>query len=276
VARYAIGDVQGCATELRALLRRIRFSEDRDELWFVGDLVNRGDASAEVLRLVRTLGDAARVVLGNHDLHLLAIALGSKRKARRDDTLEDVLGAPDRDALLEWLLGRPLAVHDPASGDLLVHAGIVPQWDATMAVRLSDEVSRALARDARAVLDRMYGDEPLHWRDDLAGEQRLRFVINAMTRLRYCTAGGTLNLKLKGAPRSVAPPWLPWFDAPARRAAGTRVIFGHWSTLGLLRRPDVIGLDTGCVWGGALSAVRLDGDGLWSEPCATRQEPGSD
>lgn len=259
MARYAIGDVQGCHDELRALLRALRFSADRDELWFVGDLVNRGPKSAAVLRFVRDLGANATVVLGNHDLHLLAIALGDgRRRLKAGDTLDDVLGARDRDRLLEWLLARPLAHHDARRGDLLIHAGLVPQWSAADALGLAREVEAALERDTSAVLANMYGNQPDTWSEALEGVERQRFVINALTRLRYCTAGGRMGLAEKGPPGSVAPPLAPWFTFGDRRARGARVICGHWSALGYSDENGVVAIDTGCVWGGALTALPLD------------------
>jgi len=259
VPRYAIGDVQGCYQELRELLRTLGFSADRDELWFVGDLVNRGPQSVEVLRFVRDLGANAITVLGNHDLHLLAVALGSGgRKLKRGDTLEGVLAARDRDPLLEWLLARPLAHLDAARGDLLVHAGLVPQWQASDAVRLAAEVSEALTADASAVFAQMYGDQPDTWSEALAGAARRRFVINALTRLRFCTAGGRMDLSQKGAPGEVALPLAPWFTFGDLRTRGARVICGHWSALGISDCNGVVAIDTGCVWGGALTALPLD------------------
>lgn len=272
--RYAIGDVQGCADELRALLKRIGFSPDRDELRLVGDLVNRGPRSLEVLRLVRSLGDAAVVVLGNHDLHLLALALDG-REARRGDTLSEVLSAPDRDALVDWLLTRPLAHFDADRGDLLVHAGLVPEWTVPRALTLAREAESALQRDPRTFLGNMYGDRPDRWSDDLAGAGRLRFIVNVLTRLRMCTADGRVDLKMKGAPDRSSRDFLPWFEIPARASRGTRIVFGHWSALGYVSAHGVIGLDTGCVWGGALTAIRLDADGPpVSLPCAGYKVPG--
>ena len=257
MSRHAIGDIQGCCDELRALLGRIGFSADRDRLWLVGDLVNRGPQSLEVLRYVRALGDNAVVVLGNHDLHLLAVACGV-RNARRSDTLDEILGAPDRDVLLEWLATRPLAHFE--AGDLMVHAGVVPQWTVETTLGLAREVELALRNDPRNLFEHMYGDDPDHWTSDLAGTDRLRFAINVLTRLRVCTKDGYVNLRLKGKPPAPGSSWLPWFDVGGRRTHGTRVVFGHWSALGLIVREDVIGLDSGCVWGGALTAVDLDGD----------------
>jgi len=255
VTRYAIGDVQGCDRELRALLKTIGFSADRDRLWFVGDLVNRGPDSLAALRLVRDLGDNAVVVLGNHDLHLLAVAFGTQRR-RRSDTLDELLAASDRGALLEWLIARPLAYAE--GSDLLVHAGVVPQWDLATTVALAGEVERALRRDPHALFAAMYGDEPDRWRDSLTGMERLRFTINVLTRLRVCTADGRVDLSVKGPPPPASSGLRPWFEHPRRRTRDARVIFGHWSALGLVQRPGVLGLDSGCVWGGELTAFDLD------------------
>ena len=207
---------------------------------------------------MRALGDNAIVVLGNHDLHLLAVALVPGHELRRGDTLDDILEAPDRDALLAWLMDQPLALHDARRGELLVHAGLVPQWSAADAAALSGEVCVALKADPRRVLGKMYGDKPDHWDAGLRGMERLRFIINVLTRIRVCTAEGRVDMKQKGPPGEARPPWRPWFQSPGRASAGTRVVFGHWSTLGLHRADGVIGLDTGCVWGGALTAVNLD------------------
>jgi len=277
MARYAIGDIQGCCDELKALLARLEFSADRDQLWFVGDLVNRGPQSLETLRFVRALGANATVVLGNHDLHLLALAYGSKRKVKDGDTLDAVLGASDRDQLLEWLLRRPLAVYDEPRGDFLVHAGLVPEWSPRDAAKLAREVEAVLRDDARTLFDAMYGNKPERWTEKLRGMDRLRFVINVFTRMRYVGLDGTVDLKQKGAPGEQAEGFVPWFDAPARASRDVRVVCGHWSTLGLVRRKDLLALDTGCVWGGALTAVNLD---VESAPvqlaCTGHQEPGRD
>jgi bis(5'-nucleosyl)-tetraphosphatase (symmetrical) len=240
------------------LLARIHFSADRDQLWLVGDLVNRGPRSAETLRFVRGLADNAIVVLGNHDLHLLAVAFGSRRK-RKSDTLEDVLEAKDRDALLEWLITRPLAHLDTAKGDLLVHAGLVPQWNADTALSLAREIEAALRKDPRKLFDHMYGDEPNRWSESLTGMDRLRFAINVLTRLRVCTAEGRVDLKMKGKPDSETV-YRPWFEIESRKSRDARIVFGHWSALGLVLAPGVVGLDTGCVWGNALTALDLDSD----------------
>jgi bis(5'-nucleosyl)-tetraphosphatase (symmetrical) len=257
MARWAIGDIQGCCDELEELLQRIRFSTDRDQLWFVGDLVNRGPRSLHTLRLVRSLRENALCVLGNHDLHLLAVALVGA-KVRKSDTLHEVLTAPDRDSLIEWLLHRHLAHYDSHTGDLLVHAGIVPEWSATLTVELAREVEQALRRDAPKLLSAMYGDEPDHWQPSLSGMERLRFAINVLTRMRFVTTDGHLDLRQKGKPESAPRHLIPWFRAPRRDGSPLRIIFGHWSALGLHREPHFLGLDTGCVWGGVLSAANLD------------------
>lgn len=278
MARYAIGDIQGCRTELEQLLAVLRFKPDRDELWFVGDLVNRGPDSVGTLRLVKSLGANAIVVLGNHDLHLLAVALGGERATKRGDTLDDVLEARDRDSLLEWLVTRPLAHHDGERGDLLIHAGLVPAWSAAQALALAREVSAELCARPRALLRSMYGNKPTTWSDALTGEERQRFIINALTRLRFCTPDGEVDLKQKGAPETVEPPLAPWFEHRARASRDARIIFGHWSTLGFLRRKNLLALDTGCVWGGSLTAVDLDDPARppFAVKSAGYQAPGAD
>jgi len=274
VTRYAVGDIQGCDEELQTLLERLKFSADRDQLWLVGDLVNRGPDSLPALRRVRSLGDNAVVVLGNHDLHLLAVAHGARRP-RPSDTLDEVLAAPDRDALLEWLITRPLAHAQGA--DLMVHAGLVPQWTVAGTLALAREVGEALRHDPRALFQHMYGNEPDRWDERLAGVHRLRFAINVLTRLRVCTADGRVDLGVKGEPPSPPSPLRPWFAHAERASREARVIFGHWSALGLVREHGVIGLDTGCVWGGALSAVDLDSErAVISVPCTGCQPIGAD
>jgi bis(5'-nucleosyl)-tetraphosphatase (symmetrical) len=258
MALYAIGDLQGCNDELGALLKALRFSADRDRLWFVGDLVNRGPDSLGVLRRIRSLGDAATVTLGNHDLHLLAVAFGSAR-IRSDDTLTETLAAPDRDALLEWLAGRPLFHEDRALNVCMLHAGLAPQWDLTLARQCAREVENVLQRDPQKLFRRLYGDQPDRWDAALEGEGRLRFIVNCFTRLRYVDADGRLALRAKGSPRKAqSQSLIPWFEAREARWRGARLVFGHWSTLGFFNNDDVTGLDTGCVWGGTLTALRLD------------------
>jgi bis(5'-nucleosyl)-tetraphosphatase (symmetrical) len=258
MALYAIGDIQGCDTELGALLKAIGFSADRDRLLFVGDLVNRGPESLQALRRIRAMGDAATVVLGNHDLHLLAVALGISR-VRSGDTLDEVLAAPDRKPLLEWLLHRPLLHEERARNLALVHAGLPPQWDMPTARACAREVERALRDDPAQLFQKMYGDEPTRWDDALAGAERLRFIVNSFTRLRYVDADGRLVLRAKGAPdKPQTKQLIPWFEAPGARWHGPRVVFGHWSTLGFLNTSTMVSLDTGCVWGGSLTGLRLD------------------
>jgi bis(5'-nucleosyl)-tetraphosphatase (symmetrical) len=261
MALYAIGDIQGCDTELGALLEAIGFSVERDRLWFVGDIVNRGPESLQALRRIRAMGDAATVVLGNHDLHLLAVACGASQ-VRSGDTLDEILAAPDRKVLLDWLLHRPLLHEDRALNLSLVHAGLAPQWDMSTARACAREVERALKEDPARLFQMMYGDEPSRWDDALAGAERRRFIVNCFTRLRYVDADGRLALRAKGAPnRPQTKQLIPWFEAPGARWRGPRVVFGHWSTLGFLNTSTVVNLDTGCVWGGSLTALRLDGTG---------------
>jgi bis(5'-nucleosyl)-tetraphosphatase (symmetrical) len=266
MALYAVGDLQGCMAPLERLLERIGFDASRDRLWFVGDLVNRGPDSAACLRFVRSLGACAITVLGNHDLHLLGIASGVVKEKQRD-TLDAILKARDRGELLDWLRHRPL-LHVEGSF-ALVHAGLLPEWSIEKARRLAAEVEDALrGPDYVALLEHMYGDEPSRWSDALRGIDRLRVVINAMTRLRVCDASGAMKLSFKGEPDEVADPrWIPWFDASARRSRDHTIVCGHWSALGLRMREDLLALDSGCVWGRALSAVRLDDRALFQVPC---------
>ena len=272
MALYAIGDVQGCDAELGALLSALHFRADRDRLWFVGDLVNRGPDSLAVLRRIRALGAAATVTLGNHDLHLLAVAAGCAR-IRSDDTLNEILAAPDRDALLEWLAGRPLLHEEGALNLVMVHAGLAPQWDLQLARQCAREFEAALRRDPAKLFERLYGDQPDRWDDVRDGEQRLRFIANCFTRLRYVDADGRLALRVKGSPKkSQTASLIPWFEAREARWRGPRIVFGHWSTLGFFRNADVIGLDTGCVWGSTLTALRMDDPEARpiQVPCAAR------
>lgn len=259
MALYAIGDVQGCNEELGELLDALRFSPDRDQLWFVGDLVNRGPDSLGVMRRVRSLGDGATVVLGNHDLHLIALALGGTRRGKAGDTLADLLDAPDLDALLEWLLERPLMHEDAARGLALVHAGLPPQWDMPTSRRCARELEAALARDPVSLVKNMYADLPDRWDESLIGMKRLRFITNCFTRLRFVDSAGRLRLNIKNSPDHIENSGLiPWFACADARWRGTQIVFGHWSALGFLRNSDAIGLDTGCVWGNRLTSLRLD------------------
>ena len=259
MAIYAVGDVQGCCDELERLLEAVAFAPQRDRLWFVGDLVNRGPRSLDVLRLVRGLGEAAIVVLGNHALHLLAIARGAAHLRPADRMLQPVLEAPDREQLLDWLQARPVLHHDAALGVTMLHAGLPPQWDVGLARRCAAELEAALrGNHSGRLFASMYGNRPDLWSDDLEGDDRLRFITNALTRLRVCDADGRLLLKHKGPPEKMPPGAVPWFRAPARRWAGARIVCGHWSALGYLDEGGVLALDTGCVWGGTLTARRLD------------------
>jgi bis(5'-nucleosyl)-tetraphosphatase (symmetrical) len=261
MALYLIGDVQGCDSALQRLLDEISFSASRDTLYLLGDLVNRGPDSAGVLRRLMGYGASVQCVLGNHDLHLLAIAYGV-RKPHRKDTLNGILGAPDRQAMLDWLRGQRMAILENLAGHevLLVHAGVLPAWSATKTIALAAEVEAVLRSPALGeFLQQMYGDAPAFWSDTLTGAARLRVIVNALTRLRFCDADGRMEFATKEGAGATPSGYMPWFDVPGRRTAKVTVAFGHWSTLGWLNRPDVISLDTGCVWGGCLSALRMGG-----------------
>lgn len=255
---YLIGDVQGCCDALDRLLAEIGFSPSRDRLYMLGDLVNRGPDSLGVLRTLRGFGDAAVCLLGNHDLHLLAVAAGL-RQPHRKDTTRDILEAPDRDAWIAWLREHRLAVYE--HGWLMVHAGVAPQWDLDLTLRLAGEVETLLrGGELEGFLRVMYGNEPSQWRDDLLGADRWRFAVNALTRIRFCRAtDGALEFESKEGLDSAPLGYVPWFQAPGRRTAGVPIAFGHWSTLGLINQSDLLAIDTGCVWGGRLTAVRVDG-----------------
>ncbi|OGI37410.1 MAG: bis(5'-nucleosyl)-tetraphosphatase (symmetrical) [Candidatus Muproteobacteria bacterium RBG_16_64_10] len=274
MAVWAIGDIQGCYQPLDRLLKQIRFDTSRDTLWFTGDLVNRGPDSLRVLRFVRGLGDRAITVLGNHDLHLLAVDAG--QPARRRDTFDEVLRAPDRRALVDWLRQQPLLHHDHGLGYTMVHAGLLPGWTLDDAARLAAE-AEAVLKDARLndFVAHMYGNLPDRWSEQLHGHDRTRVIINAFTRLRYCDLDGGMDLHQKGAPGSQPADLLPWFAVPKRRNRDLRVVFGHWSTLGRYSDHGVIGLDSGCVWGVELTAVRLDTrePEFVSVPCPRAQSP---
>ena len=276
MAVYAIGDVQGCYDELMGLLDEIHFDQVRDTLWFAGDLVNRGPDSLRVLRFVHGLGDNAITVLGNHDLHLLALAEGFERR-HRSDTPDEILNAPDRDELLTWLRHQPLIHHDEDLGFTMVHAGLPPQWDLALAQQCAAEVENALRGDNyQEFLANMYGNEPDTWNENLQGWDRLRFITNCFSRLRFCNADGKLCLKSKGEPGTQPPGYLPWFEVPGRKSQSQRLVFGHWSTLGLYRNNNVYSLDTGCLWGGLLTAMHLDSDmSIYSYACPGHHRPGS-
>jgi bis(5'-nucleosyl)-tetraphosphatase (symmetrical) len=273
MALYAIGDVQGCYESLRRLLDKIRFDPAHDRLWFTGDLVNRGPRSVEVLRFVASLGTQAVSVLGNHDLHLLAVAAGARTLSPRD-TLQNVLAAPDRDELIGWLTARPLLHSDADTGFILVHAGLLPEWDVAQAITYARETESVLAGPrANEFFRHMYGDKPDRWQNDLTAWDRYRLIVNAFTRLRFCYPDGCAEFTHKGAPGSQPSPLIPWFAVPARKSRTARIVFGHWSLLGLWNEDGVIGLDTGCLWGRKLTGVRLSGDRreFFSVDC---QKPG--
>ncbi len=271
MSTWAIGDLQGCYAPLRELLEEIGFNAERDRLWFVGDLVNRDPRSLQVLRFVQGLGDRAVTVLGNHDLHLLAVANGI-RKPHRSDTLDAILQAPDRDELLDWLRCQPLAQFK--NGHLIVHAGVLPQWSAQETLDLAREVETVLrGPDWVSFLHEMYGNTPAKWDNALQGVDRLRCIVNALTRLRYCRADGSMELLLAESNAGPQHDLLPWFDMPRRLTEDVTVVFGHWSTLGLTMRPNLIGLDTGCVWGGKLTAVRLEDRAVFQVSCPQYQKP---
>ena len=281
MALYCIGDIQGCDSALGRLLDLIGFSASRDTVYLLGDLVNRGPDSAAVLRRCMAHGDALRPLLGNHDLHLLAAAHGARKPSRRD-TLASILEAPDRDALLQWLRLQPLARQHIYGGTplLMVHAGVLPAWTAAETLDLADEVHRVLqSADLPAFLQQMYGNTPDHWNASLTGPDRLRVIVNALTRLRFCSAQGVMDFDSTESASAAPPGLMPWFDVPGRSTADTLIAFGHWSTLGWLNRPHLLGLDTGCVWGGCLSAVRfgssLDERELLQVRCEQAQAPGT-
>ena len=256
MAVYLIGDIQGCSEPLERLLRKLDFSPSRDTLFVLGDLVNRGPDSAGVLRRLMALGNSVQCVLGNHDLHALAVATGMRHSSRMD-TLQDLLHAPDRDTLLDWLRHQHMALH--AHGMLMVHAGVLPQWSTAQTLRLAAEVEAVLqGPDWQDFLRQMYGNQPAAWDDALVGIERLRVTVNALTRLRFCTAQGVMEFETKDSALAAPEGCMPWFDVPGRQTAQEVVAFGHWSTLGWLNRSDVWALDSGCVWGGCLSALVLD------------------
>ena len=287
MAMYLIGDIQGCDEPLQRLLEELAFSPSRDTLFLLGDLVNRGPASASVLRRLMSFGAAAQCVLGNHDLHLLALAQGA-RPPHRSDTVNDILQAPDRSAMLDWLRWQRLAIleHIDAHPVLMVHAGVLPDWTVGQTMARAAEVEQVLRSDtAGDFLQQLYGDEPDCWHETLQGVPRWRMIVNALTRLRFCDAQGRMEFATKEGAGASPTGYQPWFDVPGRQTAGVTVAFGHWSTLGALQRTDVLSLDTGCVWGGCLSAMRLGGRApgvpgqalsqmLFQVKCPEGQKPG--
>ncbi len=280
MALYLIGDVQGCDEALQRLLDKIDFSASRDSVVLLGDLVNRGPESAAVLHRVHALGNAANALLGNHDLHLLGIAHGA-RKAGRKDTLAPLLAAADSEAMLDWLRHQSMALHRTIGGKdlLMVHAGVLPQWNVADTLTLAAEVESVLRGPAlNEFVMSMYGNEPAQWNDSLTGSARLRVIVNALTRLRFCSATGEMDFDAKDSADTAPAGCMPWFDVPGRKTAAATLAFGHWSTLGYVSRPDLLSTDTGCVWGGCLSAVRigatLDERELIQVQCAEAQKPG--
>jgi bis(5'-nucleosyl)-tetraphosphatase (symmetrical) len=274
MATYAIGDIQGCYDEFVDLLERIAFDPAKDRLWLVGDLVSRGPKSLETLRYARSLGDIAITVLGNHDLNLLAVAAGV-RKPHRSDAVENVLDAPDRNELMDWLRTRKMMHAE--GGYAMVHAGLLPQWSVSRAHELAGEVEEALAAPSYVeLLTRMYGNSPTRWDESLTGYDRLRVIVNAMTRLRLCDADGNMDLNHKTGPEGGPPGYIPWFEVPGRASAGTPIVFGHWAALGLKLTSDVLAIDSGCVWGRSLTAVRLEDRRLYQCDCRALQGKASE
>ncbi|MCI0614407.1 symmetrical bis(5'-nucleosyl)-tetraphosphatase [bacterium] len=259
MAIYAIGDVQGCFNELNLLLDKINFIRGIDRLWFTGDLVNRGPNSLETLRLIKSLGDSATVVLGNHDLHLLACYYG-KRKPHKSDTLDAILSAGDCDELLDWLRQQPLLHYE--ENYCLVHAGLPPQWNLSLARQCAKKVESILCNPDRMIefFRWMYGELPKKWEDGLDEWSMTRFIVNALTRMRYCTRDGSIDIQYKGSPGSQPTELVPWFDHPDRQSRSLNIVFGHWSTLGITNQQGIYSLDTGCLWGGQLTALRIDVD----------------
>ena len=265
MATYAIGDLQGCFDPLQELLSEIGFRESNDRLWFVGDLVNRGPQSLEILRFVKSLDERAVCVLGNHDLHLLMVAEGHA-KAHRQDTLETILTARDRGELLTWLRGLPLMHMEDEYA--MVHAGLLPSWSVGKALDLARETEQALqGPDWRALMENMYGNQPDHWDDALSGFERLRVIINAMTRMRVCTPDGRMEFSHKGRMEDTPAGYIPWFAVPGRKSADATIVCGHWSAIGLLAQKNLLALDSGCLWGGRLSAVRLEDRRTYQVSC---------
>jgi len=256
MATYAIGDIQGCYHAFQALLERIQFNAKNDELWLAGDLINRGSGSLEVLRWCYAHQTNLKVVLGNHDLHALVVANGFV-KPHRGDTLEALLAAEDKQVLLDWLRHQNLAYQD--QNYLIVHAGLLPHWTAKQAINYAKEVESALQGDNYLdFLAHIYGNLPNSWHDNLAGLDRLRVITNAMTRLRVCNKNGVMEFSFKGELSDIPSGYMPWFDVPNRATQDVQVIFGHWSALGLQQRKNIYALDTGCLWGGQLTAMNLE------------------
>jgi len=253
---YAIGDIQGCYHAFKALLERIKFNPSRDHLWLVGDLINRGSGSLEVLRWCYQNQQNIKLVLGNHDLHALAV-VHQLKPAHKSDTLQAIIDAPDANELVTWLRRQPLMVNDDVY--VMVHAGLLPQWTVGQALAYACEVERELQSDSyQDFLSKMYGNQSNYWHDDIAGIERLRVVTNAMTRMRICTEQGEMEFNFKGTIQDIPAGYMPWFKAPARKSKESRIICGHWSALGLYQRDNIYALDTGCLWGGQLTTMCLE------------------
>jgi bis(5'-nucleosyl)-tetraphosphatase (symmetrical) len=267
MATYAIGDVQGCFDSLQTLLRQIHFKPEQDQLWFVGDLVNRGPQSLETLRFIKSLPQAV-IVLGNHDLHLISLAEDIS-SINHHHTLDSILNAPDKAELLFWLRQQPLLHHDPQLNYTMVHAGLAPQWTIAQAKNYAQEVEIALRGEHyRDFLKQLYGDQPDCWNENLQGWDRLRFITNCLTRIRFCTRQGELDLKYKGEIGGHHPDYFPWFQIPDRASRTENIIFGHWAALqGETHTPHTFALDTGCVWGHSLTAMRLEDQQRFSVEC---------
>ena len=271
MATYAIGDIQGCYHSFQQLLERIDFNFSRDRLWLVGDIINRGSGSLQTLRWIYQHQAAVTMVLGNHDLHALAVAEGFV-SPHKHDTLQSILAAPDRMELLHWLRHQPM-IH-AADGYLMVHAGLLPQWDVGQALALGAEVESALRDEGyRDFLANMYGNQPAYWDEDLRGMDRLRLITNAMTRLRACTVDGHMDFRFKGELADMPAGLMPWFEMPDRRSRDTNILFGHWSAMGLQRRPHLFALDSGCLWDGQLTAMRLQDRQIFQVDCDPKDAP---
>lgn len=281
MSTYLIGDIQGCDTAFERLLTHLGFSPSRDTLYVLGDLVNRGPDSSNVLRRCMQSGDAIKPLLGNHDLHLLASAYSARKPGKRD-TLQSILNAPDRDELLHWVSQQPLTRYlESGQGQrlLMVHAGVLPQWTLEDTLKLSDEVHQQVkGRNLHDFLLHMYGNTPNRWSNDLTGTDRIRVIVNALTRIRFCTADGSMDFESSESADAAPEGLMPWFECPARKTAEDILAFGHWSTLGLMNRPNLMALDTGCIWGGCLTAMELGSDfterTVHQVHCEQAQKPG--
>lgn len=275
MSSYAIGDIQGCYDELQQLLQQVQFDPAKDHLWFTGDLVNRGPKSLDTLRFVKGLGERAITVLGNHDLHLLAVWQHRHKHFKSNDTLGPIFAADDGEELLEWLRARPLMHYDATLDYAMVHAGLPPQWDRATALERAAEVEAVLRGDKfHEFLGHMYGNKPSHWSDSLEGWDRLRFIVNCFTRMRLCTKEGQLEFSHKGELSDAPAGLLPWFELEQRRSRDQRLVFGHWSALGLYQGHNVNAIDTGCLWGGSLSALELESGVVHALRCTGFQQPG--